>query len=244
MENARLAKDNAKLTTDYQNVEKKFREEAAKIKDMDDKMRILEKKLEAAGLQSSSGSKKERRPTQMATIRYRPTLKNPFELPALREIFFWFVWSKTKTRKSNIAMASDLSKRLTQPPEAFEALEFEYDPDMIRYRLNQTFILNSLMCHRYTKDCMAQILFSKPIEFADVYALHELFSTDSGRRCFTQIMQSTMKEVRTKKKSTLNNFLLQIPTLVLSDNSFELLLYLINIILQQMDISDRYVVTR
>lgn len=89
MENARLAKDNAKLTTDYQNVEKKFREEAAKIKDMDDKMRILEKKLEAAGLQSSSGSKKERRPTQMATIRYRPTLKNPFcQLSEKSEFFF------------------------------------------------------------------------------------------------------------------------------------------------------------
>jgi len=71
---------------------------------------------------------------------------------------------------------------------------------------------------------MVQILFSKPIDFADVYALNELFSTDSGRRYFVQTMQATMKEI---------------PTLVVSDNSFELLLYLINTVLQQMDISDR-----
>lgn len=42
---------------------------------------------------------------------------------------------------------------------------------------------------------MAQILFSKPIEFADVYALNDLFQTDTGRRRFTQIMQTSMKEV-------------------------------------------------
>ncbi len=44
---------------------------------------------------------------------------------------------------------------------------------------------------------MAQILFSKSIEFADVYALNDLFRTDTGRRRFTQIMQASMKEVRT-----------------------------------------------
>lgn len=46
---------------------------------------------------------------------------------------------------------------------------------------------------------MADILFSKPIEFADVYALNELFRTEAGRRQFTQIMHRTMKEVCTTR---------------------------------------------
>jgi len=53
--------------------------------------------------------------------------------------------------------------------------------------------------------------------------LNDLFKTDSGRRRFTQIVHQTIKEV---------------PSLTLSDNSFELLLYLINTTLQQMDLSD------
>eukprot|EP00026_Physarum_polycephalum_P002342 Phypoly_transcript_02348.p1 GENE.Phypoly_transcript_02348~~Phypoly_transcript_02348.p1 ORF type:complete len:858 (+),score=182.70 Phypoly_transcript_02348:213-2786(+) len=185
-ENARLIKDNAKLTSDYQNIERKYREELVKLKELDDKLRTVEKKLEASGEKSV----KESRPTkntQMATIRYRPSLRN-------------------RTNRSP-GMANDLHKRLTRAPESFENIEFDIDPDMIRY----------------AKDCMVQILFSKPIDFADVYALNELFSTDSGRRCFIQIMQATMKEI---------------PTLVVSDNSFELLLYLINTVLQQMDVSD------
>lgn len=94
MENTRLAKDNTKLISDYQNMERKFREEAARIKEMDDKLRIMERKLEAAGLESKGGKEREReRPakTQMATIRYRPSLRNPFTFNYLLQITYCLI---------------------------------------------------------------------------------------------------------------------------------------------------------
>lgn len=190
-DNAKLAKDNAKLNENYQGVERKFREEAAKLRAAEDRLNLTERKMEAAGIQTKGSEEKDNRPkrqTEINTIRYRPSLQRRRLQPA-----------------SN--MDSDLSKRLSKSLDNVDFEEVDIEPDMIRY----------------AKDCMVQILFSKPIDFADVYALNDLFSSDSGRRCFTQIMQSTMKEI---------------PTLVLSDNSFELLLYLINTVLQQMDTSD------
>ena len=98
MENARLAKDNAKLTADYQGVERKYREEANKIKEMDDKLRIMERKLEAAGLQSY-GKERPVKATQMATIRYRPSLRYPniscgFLFSSIRRSFLLIKYQK------------------------------------------------------------------------------------------------------------------------------------------------------
>eukprot|EP01102_Stenamoeba_stenopodia_P004596 TRINITY_DN1489_c0_g1_i2.p1 TRINITY_DN1489_c0_g1~~TRINITY_DN1489_c0_g1_i2.p1 ORF type:complete len:668 (+),score=171.48 TRINITY_DN1489_c0_g1_i2:250-2253(+) len=73
------------------------------------------------------------------------------------------------------------------------------------------------------QDTLTKILFSKPIDFPDVFHLNDFFKLEAGRRLFTQRLKQTMKSV---------------PSLTLSENNFEILLYLINTVLQQMDLSD------
>ncbi|EGC31824.1 hypothetical protein DICPUDRAFT_156272 [Dictyostelium purpureum] len=69
---------------------------------------------------------------------------------------------------------------------------------------------------------LSAILYNKPIEFYQVTSLKDLFKTETGRRRFTQILSSTLK---------------QVPQLQLSETSFEFLLYLISCALQEMNIS-------
>ncbi|EFA76728.1 hypothetical protein PPL_09479 [Heterostelium album PN500] len=76
-----------------------------------------------------------------------------------------------------------------------------------------------------TFKCLSNILFSKPIEFHEVSSLNALFKTEPGRRRFTQMLRMTLK---------------QVPNIVLSENSFEFLLYLINTTLQEMDFSKEH----
>lgn len=73
------------------------------------------------------------------------------------------------------------------------------------------------------EDCLNAIISSEDVEFTDVVELNQFFKVDSGRRKFTQILESLMQEFS---------------LLELSDNSFELLLYLINTTLTEMDTSD------
>eukprot|EP00026_Physarum_polycephalum_P000387 Phypoly_transcript_00387.p1 GENE.Phypoly_transcript_00387~~Phypoly_transcript_00387.p1 ORF type:complete len:1116 (+),score=301.59 Phypoly_transcript_00387:141-3488(+) len=71
--------------------------------------------------------------------------------------------------------------------------------------------------------CLQDILWSRPAEFSDAEKLNELFKTDLGRRNFAKI---------------LDKFTKNIPSVVMLDQSFELLLYLMNTFLQEMDTSD------
>merc|ERR1712137_68996 len=73
------------------------------------------------------------------------------------------------------------------------------------------------------EDCLRDILSSEDVEFSDVVELNQFFKVDSGRRKFTQMLESLMQETS---------------SLDLSDNSFELMLYLINTTLTEMDTSD------
>ncbi|EGG24025.1 hypothetical protein DFA_06163 [Cavenderia fasciculata] len=73
-----------------------------------------------------------------------------------------------------------------------------------------------------TFKCVNNILFSRPVEFYEVSSLNDLFKTEQGRRRFSQILHVTLKQVQ---------------NIVLSESSFEFLLYLVNTTLQQMDIS-------
>eukprot|EP01133_Synstelium_polycarpum_P011536 gene11536-13464_t len=74
-----------------------------------------------------------------------------------------------------------------------------------------------------TYKCLHNVLFSRPVEFHEVNALNALFKTEAGRRRFSQILQMTLK---------------QVPNIVLSENSFEFILYLVNTSLQEMDLSN------
>ncbi|GAM22729.1 hypothetical protein SAMD00019534_059040 [Acytostelium subglobosum LB1] len=76
-----------------------------------------------------------------------------------------------------------------------------------------------------THRCVHSILFSRPIEFQEVQSLNAIFKTEPGRRRFSQILQSTLK---------------QVPNIVLSESSFEFLLYLISTTLQEMDLSTEH----
>ena len=97
---------------------------------------------------------------------------------------------------------------------------------------------------------MQDILWSRPTEFSDVEKLNELFKTDIGRRNFAKILDKFNKNVSSPSSplppllfsffNLLAHFYQQIPSVVMLDQSFELLLYLMNTFLQEMDISDRY----
>ena len=78
-----LSKDNSKLAQDYQTLERKHREEVGKAKSTDEKAKLLEKKLEIAGLNSTK-SVHGGQPTNLKSGgklvsegRYRPTLEYP-----------------------------------------------------------------------------------------------------------------------------------------------------------------------
>ena len=73
------------------------------------------------------------------------------------------------------------------------------------------------------EECLRAILHSEEVEFSDVVELNQFFKEDSGRRKFTQMLEELMQEFS---------------SLTLSTNSFELLLYLINTTLTEMDTSD------
>jgi len=65
--------------------------------------------------------------------------------------------------------------------------------------------------------CVNNILFSRAVDFSDVTQLNQIFKSDAGRRRFTKVLKQTMKECE---------------SLILSENSFELMLYLFNTVLQ------------
>ncbi|KAK5576477.1 hypothetical protein RB653_007621 [Dictyostelium firmibasis] len=69
---------------------------------------------------------------------------------------------------------------------------------------------------------LTTILYSKPIEFYQVNSLKDLFSSELGRRRFSQILKMTLKKV---------------PSLQMNESSFEFLLFLISCALQEMNLS-------
>jgi hypothetical protein len=85
------------------------------------------------------------------------------------------------TLRKNKALSAELQKRISTKP--YDTISIHGDIDLDSHILV------------YTKECMAAILFSQDVEFADVYALNELFRTDAGRRQFIRIIHQTMKEV-------------------------------------------------
>lgn len=97
-EKAKLAQDNTRLTQDYQAVDRKCREEAGKVKVAEDRARLLERKLEGAGL--GSKGKEEGGPvatsannTLISDARYKPTLQYLIFLFSPRSLprFFLFL---------------------------------------------------------------------------------------------------------------------------------------------------------
>lgn len=82
-EKTNLTKDNSKLAQDYQALERKYRDEVGKAKSADEKSKVLEKKLELAGLASMQNVKPNQpalnrpvgRDKQISEGRYRPTLR-------------------------------------------------------------------------------------------------------------------------------------------------------------------------
>jgi len=73
------------------------------------------------------------------------------------------------------------------------------------------------------EDCLRAIMQSEEVEFSSVVELNQFFKVDSGRRKFTQMLET---------------YMLEFSSLTLSTDSFELLLYLINTTLTEMDTSD------
>ncbi|KAN0034706.1 hypothetical protein ACTFIV_001238 [Dictyostelium citrinum] len=69
---------------------------------------------------------------------------------------------------------------------------------------------------------LTTILYSKPIEFYQVNSLKDLFTSELGRRRFSQILKMTLKKV---------------PSLQMNESSFEFLLFLISCALQEMNLS-------
>lgn len=67
---------------------------------------------------------------------------------------------------------------------------------------------------------LARVLNSKPVEFSDVAKFNDLFKSDAGRRVFTRMLKKQMKETT---------------SLLLSDNSFDILLFIFNTVLQNQD---------
>lgn len=74
------------------------------------------------------------------------------------------------------------------------------------------------------EQCLSAILRSQEVEFSNVFELNEFFKIDSGRRKFTQMLEKEMIDGPNNR--------------VLSQSSFELLLFLINTTLTEMDVSD------
>ena len=75
----------------------------------------------------------------------------------------------------------------------------------------------------YLQDRVSKLLFNKPVDFEEVVQLNGMLQKDAGRRVFTFVLKSTMKKV---------------PSLVVSDNSFELIFYLMNAALKDMNLQD------
>ena len=66
---------------------------------------------------------------------------------------------------------------------------------------------------QYLQERIVRLLNNREVEFDEVFKLHDFLQKDAGRRVFTFVLKSTMKKV---------------PSLILSENSFELVLYLVN----------------
>jgi hypothetical protein len=95
-----------------------------------------------------------------------------------------------------------------------------------------------------TGACIQDILWSRHVDVGEVHKLSELFQTDFGRKSFTKLLDKFVQDVRFLylcKELTIQYSILQIPSAIISENSFEMLLFLINTMLQEMDLSDRYV---
>eukprot|EP01113_Clastostelium_recurvatum_P044371 TRINITY_DN7485_c0_g1_i2.p1 TRINITY_DN7485_c0_g1~~TRINITY_DN7485_c0_g1_i2.p1 ORF type:complete len:915 (-),score=229.89 TRINITY_DN7485_c0_g1_i2:2550-4985(-) len=75
----------------------------------------------------------------------------------------------------------------------------------------------------FMQTVLTKLLFSQPVEFIDITKITDSLKTDTGRRRCVQILHETIKEI---------------PTLVLSDNSFELLIFLLIQNLREIDSSD------
>jgi hypothetical protein len=72
-------------------------------------------------------------------------------------------------------------------------------------------------------------MLSKPVEFSEVAKLNDVFKSDIGRRSFTQMLKKTMKDTQ---------------SLIVSEPSFELLLFIFNTVLQNQDESRSKVMER
>jgi chromosome segregation ATPase len=76
----------------------------------------------------------------------------------------------------------------------------------------------------FLQDCMTKILHSQNAENIDLDKFRMLVNEEQGRRIFTQVLKQAVKTVKSK---------------ALPQTNFELLLWLINPVLQKIDLSDR-----
>jgi hypothetical protein len=120
--------------------------------------------------------------------------------------------------KSNLDPALDeLDKVQTRSQHSFKNHEEIYNKVLyIEQGMDQSLV-------DFFHDITDEILHNSPyVEFKDIETVRKLFEVDSGRRLFAYFVSSSLN----KKKDT-----------ELSDNSFELLLYLINLCLNELHLN-------
>ncbi|KYQ92066.1 hypothetical protein DLAC_06904 [Tieghemostelium lacteum] len=167
-------------------------------------------------IQNSNNNNEVTTKAEMERIEYLESLVKQLEVKLNEEV------KNSKVKDSTIKILEDKISVLQSRPTRKQALANSQvvvgkkrfstlKPDNLDNRLVET-----------TLSHINDILFSRPIEFHQVSQLNALFKTEQGRRRFSQILQMTLK---------------QVPTLALSESSFEFMLYLLNTILQEMDYS-------